>query len=307
MKKMHLLSVLVIILILTGCSDNKSENATESSIEMMDTAVSAEKTSVENERVNPLMETEGEEQILHSERKVIYQADLSLEVQDFEDAILLIQEQLTKRQGYIVESNRYQSGEADIYGTMVVKVPNEDFNSFLDEVENVGISLLERRIAGTDVTEEYIDLEARLRSKQAVEERLFLFLENASATEDLLKISKDLASIQQEIEQIKGRMHYLDNNVNYATVTINLHEKTINISTLHNTENFNTWIKAKSLFMSTINGLLSFFSSLIVLTIGLSPLLLALLLAIIFIVVAKRRKWKTLDRKQKANSKEDPS
>jgi len=98
-------------------------------------------------------------------------------------------------------------------------------------------------ITGQDVTEEYIDLESRLKSKQAVESR-FSFMEQAEKTEDLLAISKDLAKVQEEIETIKGRMNYLENKADLATVTISIEENKVEVKNLGDSQ-LKTWEKNK--------------------------------------------------------------
>src|SRR5690606_18783760 len=129
-----------------------------------------------------------------------------------------------------------------------------------------------------DVTEEYVDLQSRLRSKQAVEERLLSFMKEAEKTDDLLKISNDLARVQEQIEQIKGRMNYLENHVAFSTITINIQEKAVIIPEIKNTSELNTMENATKLFFETINAILNVFSNFIVLLIGYSPIIVPLLI-----------------------------
>lgn len=289
--------LLVVIILfgiaLTGCSqsDNTSVQSNEVSVDsnvesgvmpQEQQADYAERGEIEEEFIAPF-----------SERMVIYEGYLSLEIKDVEESEQFIQEQLKKHNGYLVESNKYNRGEENVSATIVAKIPQASFETFLTEIEAISIAVLERRVSGNDVTEEYVDLEARLRSKEVVEKRLLSFMEEATQTEALLKISNDLATVQQEIEQIKGRMKYLENNVNFSTLTIELQEKNITVSSLNNREALNTWLKTKSLFMNTVNGLLTFFSTIVVLILGLSPVLLPLVGGFAVFFVLKRRKKRT--------------
>ncbi|MDG5787748.1 DUF4349 domain-containing protein [Evansella sp. AB-P1] len=236
-----------------------------------------------------------------TEQMIIYNGNLSIEVIDFKRAQADIQENTEQLGGYIVESSIYHHGEDRLSGNLVVRIPQEHFHSFLNDMESTSTKVLERTIHGNNVTEEYIDLESRLRSKEAVEERLLLFMEEAENTEDLLKISNDLTKIQEEIERLKGRMNYLENNVAFSTVTIYINEKTINVSSIQETDSLNTWLKSKSLFADTVNALISFFSGVIIFTIGLSPILIPLIIIICFIIVYQKRKLKKTKKMEQDN------
>jgi len=151
--------------------------------------------------------------------------------------------------------------------------------------------MTEKTISGNDVTEEYVDLESRLKAKNAVEKRLLSLMEQATKTEDLLKISDDLATVQEEKEQIMGRMNYIQTNVDYSTVTINLEEEIVEVGKIDKQGNRNTWEKAKSLFVDTVNGVITFFSSIVIFLIGLSPVLLPLgIIVVIWFILWRRKK-----------------
>ncbi len=209
-------------------------------------------------------------------RMVIYNATLTLQVKDYQNVQSAISQGVEAKGGYIVESSTYKDGGNGVSGRIIVKIPQPSFNTFLTELEELSIEVRDRSVIGNDVTEEYVDLEARLKSKIAVEARLTSFMEKATTTEDLLKISSDLASVQQEIEQVRGRMKYLQNNTDFSTVTISLYENTIDIPKLQTDEKLDTWTNAKKTFMNTINFLMLVVSKLIVFLIGFSPILIGL-------------------------------
>ncbi|WP_027088339.1 DUF4349 domain-containing protein [Cohnella panacarvi] len=158
------------------------------------------------------------------DRKVIYRANMVMKVEKFETA----EEQLTNLihmspGAYILQFN--DSRNPDEKGaSYVVKVPSNGFNSFLDGLKKIKTIYQERDLQGNDVTEEYVDLGARLKAKQVVEERLLGFMDKATRTDDLVKFSNELARVQEEIEQLKGRMRYLDQNVAFSTVSIRLYQ-----------------------------------------------------------------------------------
>lgn len=226
------------------------------------------------------------------DRMVIYTANISILVKSYQDTLKLVQEQLTSMNGYIVESSTYTTGEGNaLEGTITVRIPQNKFNSFLQSVEKGSTKLVDRSISGQDVTEEYVDLESRLKSKQVVESRLLEFMEKAEETEALLKISTNLAAVQEEIEQLKGKMNYINNKVDLATVTLNVREDKVNVPALEN-EHLNTWEKTKQQFMGSVNFLLRACSALIIFFVGSLPvlILLGIVLFIVMYIVRKRSK-----------------
>ncbi|WP_082684178.1 DUF4349 domain-containing protein [Lentibacillus amyloliquefaciens] len=225
-----------------------------------------------------------------SDRKIIYTANLRIEVTDYQETVDAIHGEVSDRGGYIVESNMHEGdGERTTTCQVKVRVPQEQFEAFVQKVEDGSNHVMESSTSGRDVTEEYVDLESRLESKQVVEERLQSFMEQAEETEDLLTISDDLATVQQEIEELTGRMNYLENKVDLATVTIHIEENNVSLS---GEEDLNTWEKTKDQFMKSVNFLLSAFSGIFVFVAGNLPvlLILALIGTAVFWVIRKRRK-----------------
>ncbi|MGG3927880.1 DUF4349 domain-containing protein [Metabacillus fastidiosus] len=274
-----------IVVIMSGCTNTTEEskiatesknitvtdNQQEKEIESEDSADSEEESSVG--------------------RKVIYNAQLTVQVENYEHTVKEIQTEAAKKKGYILNSNTYRNGEeGQLQGTMTIRIPTNAFHSFIEALESGSIKVMDRTISGQDVTEEFVDLESRLKSKQVVEKRLLDFMEKAEKTEDLLKISTDLATVQEEIEQIKGRMNYLQNQADLATVTIEMAEKSVNVPDLQS-KDLNTWEKTKKQFIGSLNFILSAGSGLIVFFIGNIPVFLIIGL-IIFIVFAIRKRMK---------------
>ncbi|SDK29636.1 DUF4349 domain-containing protein [Sediminibacillus albus] len=303
MKKWFLiLLVLGFSVYLAGCSnDSELKESTEIAGDTASETAEYENSETGEESQGTadgakLNKQESKESAVTSEaaqtnRKVIYNANLRVEVKDYQQSFSDFQAQVSEAGGYIVESNTHEGSDEDFtQGHITARIPQKHFQSFIDFVEEGSSKVLENSITGQDVTEEYVDLQSRLKTKQAVEERLLAFMEEAKKTEDLLKISNDLASIQEEIETITGRIRYLDNKVDLATVTIHLQEYNVKISGVDN-DNLNTWDKTKEQFMKSINVLLSAFSGLFVFLIGNLPILilLAVIGTIAFFIIKKAR------------------
>lgn len=226
------------------------------------------------------------------ERKVIYTANLEIEVKSYQETTNTIQTQVEKLQGYIVESTMFEDPEnASKHGQITVRIPVEKFSEFIKFVEAGSSKVLESSTSGQDVTEEYVDLDSRLQSKRVVEKRLLAFMEEAEKTEDLLKISNDLAKVQEEIEEITGRMKYLQNKSDLATVSIYMRENNVTL-TGTGKDNLNTWEQTKKQFMKSINFIIHTFSSIFVFLIGNLPVLLSVGVIGLILFFIGRKKWK---------------
>ncbi|WP_373894154.1 DUF4349 domain-containing protein [Virgibacillus sp. CBA3643] len=283
MKKILFIMILISISIFTvACNDDTDDSESTNDVTMETEEFSADESSNsmtntdDAERAPQEGEESQEETISQAEdvdRKVIYTANLLVEVNDYQQAINDIQTQVSDRGGYIVDSSMQEGTDGEsTNGQITARIPQDQFQEFIQIVEDGSSKVVESSVSGQDVTEEYVDLEARLESQQVVEERLLAFMEEAEATEDLLAISDDLANVQGEIEEITGRMNYLENRTDLATVTINIEENNVSISG----EDLNTWEQMKDQFMKSINVVMSVFSGIFVFVVGSLPVLIVL-------------------------------
>ncbi|WLR61178.1 DUF4349 domain-containing protein [Guptibacillus hwajinpoensis] len=279
------------ILLLAGCSSNNGNFLNESS----DIATSTDQSTDENQGGNGREKEKNSSSIeksetpaLQQDRKVIFNANLSLTVEGLPKATAKIKDLTRTHKGYVVEES-IASEEDSLFGSMTVRIPQPEFDSYLNAVEGLGKGAPQKSISGTDVTENYVDLTSRLKAKEAVQKRLESFLNEATKTEDLLAISNELSRVQEEVEQLKGQLNYLNNQSEYSTVTISLEQQKIIVPSIDKNE-FQTLTEAKKLLMTTVNGLLSFFSTVAVLLIGLSPILAPLVLIGLFFLYRKRKK-----------------
>lgn len=157
------------------------------------------------------------------DRMVIASAFLTVEVEDFQEAYSGIYVLVQRFGGFIADSRSYETDSGSRRGTIVLRIPEEKFLEAVREVEKIG-HLKSKRITGRDITEEYVDLGARLRNLEAQEGRLLDLLSKAGSVDEILKVEKELERVRGGIEQIKGRMQFLENRVSMATVTVELYE-----------------------------------------------------------------------------------
>lgn len=285
--------LLVSTFVVTGCSNSNSSESKMDSSSMKSSSEGAKISSVAVSDSKGEKKKQTDLEISNSAaQKVIYKADLSIQVKNFTQTLQKLENRATSYGGYIAQSNVTREGKEQMNGNISIRIPQKNFRKFLDDAEGQATEVIERNITGQDVTEEYVDLESRLKSKRAVEERLVTFMKNATKTEDLLKISTDLASVQEEIEIIIGRMKYLQNQTAFSTVTINLYETKIIVPNIES-KNLNTWERTKKQFVKSTNFLLAGLSSLIIFLLGNLPVIIFLLIiGIIIVLIMKKRRNK---------------
>lgn len=237
----------------------------------------------------------------NDDRMVIYAAQLHIKVKDFSKAEEGLTKQAQKYGGYMVESDVTKDEEKQLSGTLTFRIPTEKFSNYLQATEGLAEEVLQRNINGQDVTEQYVDLQSRLKSKRVVEERLTGFMKEAKKTEDLLKIASELGKVQEEIEQIIGKMKYLENQTDYSTIRIFATEDNIVVPDLKK-DPINIWERTKQQFIVSMNLLLTGFSSLFVFFVG-NILIVALVAALGFGLYYRLRK-KRHERPMESNNEE---
>ncbi|WP_157334339.1 DUF4349 domain-containing protein [Paenibacillus lutrae] len=155
-------------------------------------------------------------------RKLIYKANLTMEVKNYAQAQTELRNLVAASGAYLLEFTENTSS-SEIGGNFTIKVASGEFNSLLDAMEKMNPAK-QRNVTSQDVTEEYVDLAARLKAKEVVETRLLSFMEKATKTDELLAFSTELGKVQEEIERIKGRMRFLDQNVELSTIELRMYQ-----------------------------------------------------------------------------------
>ncbi|WP_335381800.1 DUF4349 domain-containing protein [Neobacillus drentensis] len=292
---------IILLVWITGCSsssEDKSAKMNESNDTVMNSAQSGSAKQVDFYSGKPEQADKSTvaANIKIQNQMVIYQADLQLQVKKFDQTVRILEDKVIKYGGYISESNVSKEGNEQVSGSIKIRIPQKHFQAFLHDAESQAAEVMQRSITGQDVTEEYVDLESRLKSKRVVEERLITFMKSAVKTEDLLKISADLAAVQEEIETIEGKMKFLENQTSLSTINITLYENKIVVPTIDK-DKLNTWEKTKKQFMKSINMLLVGLSGLVVFIFGNLPVL-AILFILSFLLLYYYKKRKSRNRQE---------
>lgn len=169
--------------------------------------------------------SEGEAIPAITERMIIRRAELQIAVKDTREAIDRVESIAVEKGGYLQQSRVWKSGE-DLEARLVIMVPAERFEEALAALRDIALDILSESVSGQDVTEEYVDLSARLKNLEATEKELRELLstvrERSGRAEDILAIYRELSNIRGEIERVKGRMQYLEQMTAFSTITVSI-------------------------------------------------------------------------------------
>jgi hypothetical protein len=147
-----------------------------------------------------------------------------LVVENFAETDRRIQSLTEEFGGFLAEFREDRTYGDRRAGRWVVRTPVARFHEFLDRVVSLGVPET-RQIDAQDVTEEYVDLEARLANKRKLESRILDLLEKQTGEiKDVIAVETELARVREEIERMEGRLRYLANRVELTTITISARE-----------------------------------------------------------------------------------
>ena len=123
--------------------------------------------------------------------------------------------------GYVVKSEAWSDNNLR-HAKTEIRLPAVKFQAVVDRLKQLAIRVAHESATGQDVTEEYVDLDGRLKGLQATADRLQGLLAKAQTTDDALHVSTELGKIQEQIEQVTGRTTYLKNHDEFSTITLAL-------------------------------------------------------------------------------------
>ncbi|MBT0607122.1 DUF4349 domain-containing protein [Aequorivita echinoideorum] len=267
---MKIISVLFLVFLM-GCSNGNSNKSKELAEVQMSPPPSAEVNSINDETV------------VRNEQKVIKTAHLNFEVSDVSATQKKILQLANEYKGF-VQSDNTGKEYSRVFQTMVIRVPSENFQPFLDNVSKAVEYFDQKEISRQDVSEEFVDLEARLSAKRELEKRYLELLKQAKNVKEMLEIERELSIIREEIEAKQGRLQFLQNQVSLSTINLHFYKTTADTGV---TQSYGQ--KMKNAFFGGWNGISVFFLGMLYLW----PLFLLASLVFLFLrIFLKKRKKK---------------
>ena len=224
-----------------------------------------------------------------TKRMIIRIGTMSIEVEKFDDAAAKVTDIVKRNGGYISNTTSSQNSSGKKQGTLVLKVPADKYDGLIAEVSTVG-KVMNQNINANDITEEYIDLEARLKTQRELEARLLkLLAEKTARLTDVVEVEQKLASVRQIIESIDGKMRHMRNQSEMSTLTLSLYEPAI----LQTSSGGGFFYELGQGIKKGLRGFTEILSGMITLFIALLPIII-LVLIIFWIIrrIIKKRKQK---------------
>lgn len=289
MKKAFIIFIILILsFVFVACGGNaKSDSASVGGYATSDSVAPSEPDRQEEAYEN---ESKIDANSDLDQRRIIKNADLTIEVEYLEDIVKDIEKRIGSAGGFLEESNISQDGKSYFWANMVLRLPASEFEEFVTYLEELG-TVKNRRVYRDDVTTHFIDLEARLKVLKAEEESILSILQTAKTVEDVLNIRKELRTIRSEIEVLEGELKYLTNMVSYSTINLNIQQVKVSETRIDATGIAGVWQKGINAFTKNVNALISLVGNMFVFMIGSMPILIPLGIAAAGIWnVRKRRK-----------------
>ena len=161
------------------------------------------------------------------ERKIIRNAEITMEVSSTTDTQHRVASIAETNGGFVVTSEAKQRDNVDpaqrtLDIKLVVRVPSPQFGVAFDEIKKLASNTPSEQVTGQDVTEEFIDLEARIKTQKALELQFLEIMRQAYKVADALEVQRQIADVRTDIEKLEGRKRFLENRASLSTITVNI-------------------------------------------------------------------------------------
>ncbi len=160
----------------------------------------------------------GSNSLVFAQRQIISQGSMSVEVPDVAIASSRVRA-IAEGAGGFIEQLSSSGVDEFQQSTMTVRVPQDEFFSVFEQIKALG-KVQNENAGSEDVTERFIDLEARLKSAQREEASLLSLLDRAEKVSEILVIERELSRVRTELEQVQGQLNFLERRVDLATITV---------------------------------------------------------------------------------------
>ena len=244
--------LIVLFICLNSCKqsdENFSQSSDAQAIKLDQVA------SVDNEVADEAMQiNEAKSKPEITAPKIIKEGNLRFETDDLNLTYKKIITALKKNNANI-ENDVEGKDNQSVFRNITVRVPNKNFDLFLKDITD-GVNYFDRKeISAKDVSEEYIDVEARLKAKKVLEQRYFELLKKAHKVSEMIEIETQMAAIREEIDAKEGQLQYMKSRVAMSTISIEFYKSVAQESGT----NYSFWGKLWNAIVSGFNNISSFF------------------------------------------------
>ncbi|MBK0402553.1 DUF4349 domain-containing protein [Adhaeribacter sp. BT258] len=168
-------------------------------------------------------EPSGKQEEAQFEQKIIRNANLRFQVADYPKSLNAIQNMLKSYGAFLVSSNEVRVNNS-LENDLMIRVPSKNLDALVNKLTEKSIYLDYKNLSSEDVTTEFVDISARLKTKQAVEQRYLELLKQAKNVKEIIEVENQLRQIREEIESTQARINYINRQVSYSTIHLQIYE-----------------------------------------------------------------------------------
>lgn len=276
-EKIIVLAICIVLIMTTfcGCGDTYE----------YDEVINDEELSLYAEESTSDYSETSESEIVTS-RKLIKEVDLTVETKDYDNYIKSLRDNVTSNKGYIETFD--ETGDSDFRSfTATIRIPYKKTDSFT-EFAATNVTVIERSESVDDVTEQYVDIEARIKVYKAEEESLIEIMKEAQNVTDLLSVKEQLTEVRAQIESYTAQLKSLENRIDYSTITITVDE----VEREHESEGY--WSEIWNNILDAFGNIIDFVVAVFAFILSTMPYLLvpAVIGLIVLFIIRKVRKKK---------------
>ena len=232
MNRSFLTTILVLLTILYSCDSNHKEikeSVIASEAEVGTVNFMPPEIKKDEEISDALESNNSEPETVNNntpvnKKKIIKDGNISVKTNDITFGKKNIDELLKNLNAYY-EAEDLQNNDQLISYNLKVRVPAENFEKLISGLENSNGEVKSKNIQARDVTEEFVDIETRLKNKREYLKRYMALLAKAYTVKDILTIEENIRTLEEEIESKEGRLKYLNDQVSFSTLNINLYQE----------------------------------------------------------------------------------
>lgn len=154
-----------------------------------------------------------------TERKIIREGEIYFECNDVLETETFLKNEVKNVKGYISNESANSYNERT-EKRLSIRIPSDQLDGLLEKIQSHAIRIESTNIRSEDVTEQYIDVEARLKTKKELEVRYLSLLQLAKNVDEILRIERELSNIRGEIESMQGRLNFLKDRTSMSTLNV---------------------------------------------------------------------------------------